>query len=90
MTPQQSDRFNDYWEVLDVVHQELEPSDIFEFKVQRKFSSMRSVRRLIEVFQPGNLTRHLEGDIELIICARGSPGIFVYDPKADKPASHPL
>jgi len=96
VTPQMSKTFNEHYEVIDVVKQKLEPSDSFEFTLHRNFSSMTSVRKLSEELDKVGHQDYglhtVEGDYDLLIVARGKPGLYVYDVKEDyldKASLHP-
>jgi hypothetical protein len=81
MTPQQSMKFNENWEVLDVIDQTIGPNDKWELHLEQEYSKSHSLRSWVSRF--GNLStsstypteykKNVKGDIVLLTVFSGSP-----------------
>ena len=84
MTPQQSMKFNENWEVLDVIDQTIAPMDKWELHLEQEYSKSHSLRSWMSRFGSlpplaGDPTysqeqkKNVKGDIVLLTVFSGSP-----------------
>lgn len=87
MTPQQSMKFNENWEVLDVIDQTIGPMDKWELHLEQEYSKSHSLRSWISQFgtldvgvsssgaprYSGSYGKNVKGDIVLLTVFSGSP-----------------
>ena len=82
MTPQQSMKFNENWEVLDVIDQTIGPNDKWELHLEQEYSKSHSLRSWRSRFgslstssdtYPTEYKKNVKGDIVLLTVFSGSP-----------------
>jgi hypothetical protein len=87
LTPQQSMKFNENWEVLDVIDQTIGPQDKWELHLEQEYSKSHSLRSWMSTFgsldtnvssttgprYAGTYCDNVKGDIVLLTVFSGSP-----------------
>jgi hypothetical protein len=77
-TPFYSPSFRESWEVVDVIKQQILPTDKFELTLHRKFRHAHSLRDMYAEFESMADGYFCEGDYGLIITYNGKPAYMQY------------